>query len=191
LIDLKKGSKMIFQHLKKSVSAGLLSAVVVVLLSFVSYAEADAALIGHWNFDEGSDQTAADSVGTNDGTLGTTGGGDSADPTWESVACGYALSFDGSDDEVDLSSVPIGNRSAWTFTAWIKTTSTAKMTIYSEGNTLTDNYVYIDKKSGGELEYYLKDGPLFSGSTVLHESCNEIQMIESCMLMAGLREPIL
>jgi hypothetical protein len=130
LIDLKKGSGMIFQHLKKSVSAGLLSAVVIVLVCVVSPAETDAALIGHWNFDEGSGQTAADSSGSgNDGTLGITAGVDNEDPTWESVSCGYALTFDGSDDEVDLSSVPIGNRSAWTFTAWIKTTSTAKMTL--------------------------------------------------------------
>jgi hypothetical protein len=173
LIDLKKGSEMMFQHLKKSVSAGLLSAVVVVLLSFVSYAEADAALIGHWNFDEGSGQTAADSSGSgNDGTLGITAGVEDQDPTWESVSCGYALTFDGSDDEVDLSSVPIGNRSAWTFTAWIKTSSTAKMTIYSEGNSGSDKYVYIDKKSDGKVEYYLRNDPnhpIFSGSTVVHD----------------------
>jgi hypothetical protein len=173
LIDLKKGSGMIFQHLKKSVSAGLLSAVVIVLVCVVSPAETDAALIGHWNFDEGSGQTAADSSGSgNDGTLGITAGVDNEDPTWESVSCGYALTFDGSDDEVDLSSVPIGNRSAWTFTAWIKTTSTAKMTIYSEGNSGSDNYVYIDKRSDGKVEYYLKnspDWPIFSGTTVVHD----------------------
>ena len=41
--------------------------------------------IAHWTFDEGSGQTAADSSGTNDGTLGPTTGVEATDPTWACV----------------------------------------------------------------------------------------------------------
>jgi hypothetical protein len=60
-----------------------------------------SGLVAHWEFDEGSGQTAADSSGTgNNGTLGTTGGVESADPTWACVSGGNALNFDGVDDQV-------------------------------------------------------------------------------------------
>jgi hypothetical protein len=60
-----------------------------------------SGLVAHWEFDEGSGQTAADSSGTgNAGTLGTTGGADSADPAWVCVSGGNALNFDGVDDQV-------------------------------------------------------------------------------------------
>jgi len=55
-------------------------------------------LISHWTFDEGTGQTAADSVGNNDATLGATGGAGSDDPTWASGKIGSgALHFDGGD----------------------------------------------------------------------------------------------
>jgi hypothetical protein len=66
-----------------------------------------AALIGHWDFDEGTGTTAADSAGSNDGTLAGTNNGL---PAWTCVAGGYALTLDGDDDEVLLSSVAIGDR---------------------------------------------------------------------------------
>ena len=59
--------------------------------------------IAHWTFDEGSGQTAGDSVGTNDGTLGSTSGAESSDPTWVCVSGGNALDFDGTDDYVFVS----------------------------------------------------------------------------------------
>ena len=71
-------------------------------------------MIAQWAFDEGSGQTAADSAGSNDGTLGTTAGVDSSDPAWACAAGGSALDFDGTDDEVSLSGVTIGNSAAWT-----------------------------------------------------------------------------
>jgi phosphodiesterase/alkaline phosphatase D-like protein len=43
----------------------------------------DANTLGLWHFDEGAGQTAADaSTLANDGTLGSTGNADTADPTW-------------------------------------------------------------------------------------------------------------
>ncbi|MHC4609509.1 MAG: LamG-like jellyroll fold domain-containing protein, partial [Planctomycetota bacterium] len=118
--------------------------------------EEAAGLIGHWNFNEGSGQTAADaSASNNNGTLGPTAAVESGDPTW---ACsGSALDFDGSDDEVKLSSVAIGDRAAWSITAWIKMGADAadKRTIYGEGNTAQTEYLYLQVLQGGStVEFY-------------------------------------
>jgi hypothetical protein len=113
------------------------------LISAFGGEEAAGGLIGHWNFNEGSGQAAADaSASNNDGTLGPTAAVESGDPTW---ACsGSALDFDGSDDEVKLSSVALGDRAAWSITAWIKMGADAadKRTIYGEGNTAQTEYLY-------------------------------------------------
>jgi hypothetical protein len=77
--------------------------------------------IAHWTFDEGTGQTAADSIGTNDGTLGTTAGVDANDPTWACVTGGYALDFDGTDDLVDAgSAATLDDLGPMTITGWIK-----------------------------------------------------------------------
>jgi hypothetical protein len=60
--------------------------------------------IHQWRFDEGSGSTAADSIGTNDGTI--------SGATWTSVSDlvgGFGLSFDQTDDEVDFSTVSAVN----------------------------------------------------------------------------------
>jgi hypothetical protein len=62
-------------------------------------------LVGYWNFEEGTGQTANDSSDSNnDGTLGAASSAGSDDPTWTSgkVGNGGALEFDGSADYVDL-----------------------------------------------------------------------------------------
>lgn len=56
----------------------------------------DSSLVGHWKFDEGSGDVAGDSSGKgNDGTLVN-------DPTWVDGKFGKALSFDGSDNYVEV-----------------------------------------------------------------------------------------
>jgi hypothetical protein len=81
-----------------------------------------------------------------------------------------SLDFDGSDDEVLFSNAIIGGSTAWTLTAWIKTASAAKQTIYGEGNLSTGNYLYIDKDASTHVEYYLNNNPegwpLFSGTKI-------------------------
>ena len=78
--------------------------------------------VGHWTFDEGSGQTAADSsANANDGTLGVAAGADASDPTWMCVTGGNALNFDGADDVVEVLDapelVPTGDM---TLAAWVK-----------------------------------------------------------------------
>jgi hypothetical protein len=48
-------------------------------------------LISEWKFDEGSGQTLADSVGSNDGTLGTTAGSENEDPAWVTEGLDFAI----------------------------------------------------------------------------------------------------
>jgi hypothetical protein len=91
-------------------------------------------LITHWTFDEGTGQTAADSVGTNDGTLGSTTGAEANDPTWVCVTGGNALSFDGSDDAVGIpndASLNFGAGQSFSFSAWVKYAGTdATQTVF-------------------------------------------------------------
>ena len=124
---------------------------------------AGGALSGHWNFNEGSGQTAGDSsASNNDGTLGPTASVESGDPAW---ACSNtALDFDGSDDEVKLSSVAVGDNAAWSISAWIKMSADSgdKRTIYGEGNTAQTEYFYLSVAQGGNnVTFYSTD---FGGS---------------------------
>src|SRR3989344_7565793 len=71
-------------------------------------------LVAHWKFDEGSGTTAGDSAGTNNGTLVN-------GPTFATGKVGQALSFDGSNDYVQMSSgAGYSNTQAHTFAAWVK-----------------------------------------------------------------------
>ncbi len=81
--------------------------------------------IAHWSFDEGYGQTANDSVGSNDGTLGADSGSSTDDPTWITSDSGNCknngcLSFDGGDylNITNDSSIQI---TTGTLTAWVKT----------------------------------------------------------------------
>jgi uncharacterized repeat protein (TIGR01451 family) len=123
---------------------------------------ATGTLAGHWPFDEGAGQTAGDVSGNgNDGTLGTTAGVDSGDPTWTCVAGGNALDFDGTDDEVRLSNVTIGDSAAWTITAWIKMGADIadQRTIYSEGNTAQTEYLFLYVDDSTDSVRFYSEGP--------------------------------
>jgi len=77
-----------------------LLAVFLVLGLFVAHVNAD--LVGNWKFDEGAGNAVADKSGNgNDGTL--VGG-----PSWIAGTIGSgALSFDGSDDMVEVPHSPV------------------------------------------------------------------------------------
>lgn len=78
------------------------------------YGNYDAA---YWKFDEGSGKSAADSSGNgNDGTLAN-------NPTWTTGQVGSALSFDGVDDSVTVSSSNSLKIQEHTVSFWIKFTN--------------------------------------------------------------------
>ncbi|MBI5360465.1 MAG: DUF2341 domain-containing protein [Planctomycetes bacterium] len=71
----------------------------------------NTGLIANWEFSTGNGQTAYDSAGINNGTLGSTAGSDTNDPIWAYGKYGNGLVFDGSNDYVkDLGTalVPAG-----------------------------------------------------------------------------------
>ena len=90
--------------------------------------------IAEWKFDEKTGTDAFDTSGNgNTGTLTCNGGG-CTDPTWTSGKYGSAVSFDGVDDYINLTT----NRTDTDFTmsAWIKTNSTTTaqaILAFSEG----------------------------------------------------------
>ncbi|MHA2156422.1 MAG: DUF2341 domain-containing protein [Candidatus Hodarchaeales archaeon] len=68
-----------------------------------------------------------------------------------------SLDFDGSDDEISLPGVVIGDRAAWTFSAWIRmgADTADQRTIYSEGDTGVSDYLflYVDD-TNSEVRFY-------------------------------------
>jgi len=88
-------------------------------------------LIAHWKLDETSGTTAADSAGSNDGTL-------VGDPNWTTGQIDGALELDGVDDHVNLGNdnsikpaLPV------TLTAWINMSVVQQQKIISLGETET------------------------------------------------------
>ncbi|MGA1979396.1 MAG: LamG domain-containing protein [Sedimentisphaerales bacterium] len=102
------------------------------------YLRADAnngGIVGCWKLDETSGTTAADSSGKgNNGTLVnmTTPG------CWGPGQIGNALTFDGTDDYVDLgtgSSLNFGSSGPFTVSAWVKTTDSYGMIVSFRSST--------------------------------------------------------
>ena len=104
----------------------------------VTPAEPDqVGLVAHWQFDEGSGTTAADSSGnSNDGTL-------NGNPQWVAGKIGGALDFDGSYGYVNVpddSSLDFLDGSTPTFTVefWFKTTGVGTGTGFMGGPAILD-----------------------------------------------------
>jgi parallel beta-helix repeat protein len=84
----------------------------VTLYADLDMAVNETGLVGCWRFDENAGTTAYDSSGNgNDGTL--------CGPEWVQGKNGSALSFDGSDDYVEVPDSPTLNPSAITVMAWV------------------------------------------------------------------------
>lgn len=102
-----------------------------------------------YHFDEGTGTTAHDSVGSAHGAINGA--------TWTTGKFGYALSFDGSDDYVSVSSFPSGSYSQLTVEAWIyPLDKQGKQVLINEQNhdTLWMNF---DTEDADKLDIYLGD----------------------------------
>ncbi|HPP16893.1 MAG TPA: prepilin-type N-terminal cleavage/methylation domain-containing protein [Candidatus Paceibacterota bacterium] len=93
--------------------------------------------VGSWSFEEGGGTIAADSSGNNsNGTL-------MSGPTWTNGQVGGALSFDGSDDYVDINHNSTLMPLSITVEGWIKFNPTE-----------TGSWMLIDKGAGGNAGVY-------------------------------------
>ena len=136
----------------------------------------DDGLVGHWKLNEsGNVSTAADSAGTNTGTLTNF----PADPSanWVTGRVGGALDFDGVDDVVDL-----GNKSVWnlattdhSFSAWFKIPTNGVLNDLAilerfTGGSPGAGYLLFYDLSSGQLQYEERaDG----GNVILLEHNND------------------
>jgi len=117
-----------------------------------------SGLVGHWKFDEISGTTAADSSGNNNtGTL-TNG------PTWATGKINNALSFDGTDDYINLGNMNVSG-SGITIAAWVKAdtfSSSIDTRFISKANSTNEQSHYWmlgQTNSGGDkLRFRLKAG---------------------------------
>ena len=73
-------------------------ALFVLIAAVFMVGSASADMIAHWTFDEGSGQTAYDSAGSNNGTINGA--------TWTAGKIGGALSFNGTDNYVNVVDSP-------------------------------------------------------------------------------------
>lgn len=96
-----------------------------------SAAELTSGLVGHWKLDEGAGTSAADSSGnSNTGTMTNFPAG-----PWTTGQVGGALTFDGTNDDIDVGSgASLDDLPALTIAGWMKPTSGGgNYTIYYKG----------------------------------------------------------
>ena len=111
----------------------------------------DDYLVGYWEFDEGSGNTAHDSSGHDyDGTIYGAG--------WTTGHSGYALDFNGVDDYVDLDAhseyLGFNKTDDAIFSLYFKATSTGSGCIYSMSHHWVGQYpeVHISLNSNGTIK---------------------------------------
>jgi hypothetical protein len=117
----------------------------VMLLVFSFLCTANAKLVGYWNFDENNGSMVYDSSGNgNDGSI--------VGATWVPGKYRSALSFDGTDDWVEVLNSPSINTATFTVSEWVSFAN------------LDKSHVLLDKRNGQwwrnfGLYYYAKDTP--------------------------------
>jgi hypothetical protein len=130
-------------------------------------------LVGYWEFDEGTGQTAYDgSNNSNNGQLGSTASSDDNDPSWTGDGKnGGGMDFDGVNDYVDVpDSISLDITSAITIEAWIKWggSATHRGAIWDDWDWVTpkqsvqfrintDNTIrFLVSSNGGATEDYMQ-----------------------------------
>ncbi len=115
--------------------------------------------VGYWSFDEGQGQTIKDLInGVNNGTLGTSSSVGTNDPTWVVGKYGQALTFDGSNDLVDVGAATSLNiTTPFTVSAWVKRTATTSNwsgIFSSEKNATNSNGYFLAGDGNNKIAFY-------------------------------------
>ncbi|MCP5093087.1 MAG: DNRLRE domain-containing protein, partial [Gammaproteobacteria bacterium] len=126
--------------------------------------------IAHWKLDETSGTTAVDSVGGNDGTLINW----PASPDWIPAVLDGGLSFDGSNDYIDVSSMNPLSYDDFTIVAWYKSADTSvgdDEYIFMHGDGYLDALTFGPTDDGGGT---LRLATYVSGVTDRHYGTSDI-----------------
>jgi hypothetical protein len=124
----------------------------------------DDNYLGVWHLKEDPSGTSPQMKDSNNSNHGISGGDLTSDDQVPGQIDG-SLDFDGGADavydEVLLPNQIIGNRSAWTITAWIKMgpDSANQRTIYSEGHTTGGDFLFLYVEEGGSNVAFYSDFP--------------------------------
>jgi len=126
----------------------------------------DTGLVGYWSFDEGSGTVAEDfsPANANTGTLTNS-------PTWVDGKVGKALSFDGTDDWVDIGSSSSLNASTdYTISMWVYNSagSDTYPTLLNRATQATNNgffWIYTTGTNEADLNFQYADGTNFVSTT--------------------------
>lgn len=126
----------------------------------------DTGLVGYWSFDEGSGTTAEDfsPANANTGTLTNS-------PTWVDGKVGKALSFDGTDDWVNIGSSSSLNASTdYTISMWVYNAagSDTYPTLLNRATQATNNgffWIYTTGTNEADLNFQYADGANFVSTT--------------------------
>lgn len=128
----------------------------ILLLVLPAGADITTGLAAHWALDETSGPTAADSVGSTNGTLVGPGG-----PNWTDGVIGGALAFNGTDEYVNLGTPSVLNNLTmgnFTIAMWIKSTdsATASVLIGNDPDNLEACWNFELYPPGGVLRLYTR-----------------------------------
>jgi len=108
-------------------------------------------LVAHWEFEEGSGDTASDSAGSNDGTV--------MGASWVPGKIGTALRFDGMNDYVDCGSSASLNPSEMTVSLWVSAEgwTTYRYVLGKAQNLYSSDYTFATQGEG-KLEFSFSQG---------------------------------
>ena len=123
-------------------------------------------LLGHWSFDDGSGTRAEDFSpnGTNAGTL-------VGSPAWVDGRMNKAISFDGTDDYVDVGSSSSLNTTAdYTISMWVYNAAGSDLypTLLNRAAQVTNNgffWIYTNGTNEADLNFQYADGTNFITNT--------------------------
>ena len=126
----------------------------------------DTGLVGYWSFDEGSGTVAEDfsPANANTGTLTNS-------PTWVDGKVGKALSFDGTDDWVNIGNSSSLNASTdYTISMWVYNSagSDTYPTLLNRATQATNNgffWIYTTGTNEADLNFQYADGTNFVSTT--------------------------
>lgn len=134
--------------------------VILVTVLAVFAAHANGSMVSHWKLDETSGQTALDSAGGSDGTLGSSVGVDTSDPAIGQPGVfetGYTFTS-GDGDRVLIDNLdPFAGLTTGSVTGWFNTASSPRGALMNFGEASTTDRLIVEIVDGGNLRLVIRE----------------------------------